>query len=77
MATIRKMEEKILDKKASKHTEVEATYSIVKYGEEKFLQIVTCGTNNRKVLGQTSQTMRFSKEAIDTLDTIIKKYKLS
>ncbi|MBN2885725.1 MAG: hypothetical protein JXM75_03335, partial [Chromatiaceae bacterium] len=62
--------------KDSKHTEVDATYSIVYVEGEAFLQIDTYGSKNRKIEGKKSQSIRLSAEAINQLQEIIEKYSL-
>jgi uncharacterized membrane protein len=75
MAIIRKLEQITLEKD-SKHTEVDATYSIVNADGEAYLQIDTYGSKDRQIEGKKSQSIRLSSEAIDQLQTIIEKYKL-
>mgnify|MGYP001453109210 CR=1 FL=1 len=70
MAIVRKLEKIILDKD-HKHTEVDATYSIVENEGQKYLQIDTYGSENRKIQGKKSQSIRFSFEAIEQLKAII------
>lgn len=59
----------------SRHTEVDATYTVVKdpRSGERFLQIDTYGSKRRKILNKKSQSMRFSQEAIRELKTILQK----
>lgn len=70
MAIIRKLKRITLEKD-SKHTEVDATYSIVHTDGEAFLQIDTYGSKNRQIEGKKSQSIRFSAEAIKQLQEII------
>lgn len=58
----------------SKHTEVKATYMIVRESTgERFLQIDTYGSKQRKLLNKKSQSMRFSRAAIRELKRILTK----
>ena len=70
MAIIRKLE-KISLEKDTNHTEVEATYAIVRCNGEKYLQVDTYGSEQRKIKGKKSQSIRFSAEAIEKLKAII------
>ena len=59
----------------SKHTEVEATYTIVlDPSGERFLQVDTYGSKQRKILNKKSQSMRFSARAIEELKTILRRF---
>jgi len=72
MAIVRKME-KISLERYSKHTEVKATYTIVKSDDgETYLQVDTYGSSERQEEGKKSQSVRFSPEAIMQLSKIIK-----
>jgi hypothetical protein len=73
MAIVRKLHQISLEKD-SKHTEVEATYSIIEDSDEKYIQIDTYGSKNRQIEGKKSQSLRLSQEAINQLKDIIKKY---
>jgi hypothetical protein len=53
------------------HDEVEADYNIVHKNGQKFLQINTYGSTERKVKGVTSQTMQFDEEAVRELKKIL------
>lgn len=63
MALISKLER--VSRNSRIHEEVEATYNIVNQGGEKYVQINTYGSNERKVKGQVSQTIQLSEEAIN------------
>lgn len=65
---------KINLEKNSAHRPVDCTYSIV-IGEsgEKYLQVDTYGSADRQIHGKKSQSIRFSKEAVDQLKQIIEK----
>jgi len=69
---------KFLDKgikeRDSVHSTTESKYFIFsdKNGN-KILQIDTYGSNKRKIPGKTSQSIQFSKEAIEQLKDIIQK----
>ena len=73
MAIVRKLEPITLEVDA-KHTEVNCTYSIIiDKSSEKYLQIDSYGSKNRKIPGKKSQSIRFSSEAIAQLRSIIDK----
>ena len=56
----------------TKHTETEGTYSVVTDGEgRRYLQIDTYGSAERKLAGKKSQSIRFSKEALQQLRQIM------
>ena len=66
MAIVRTFEPKDLDR-SSKHSEVEATISLVEANGEKFIQIDTYGSKDRAIPGKVSQSLRLSKAAFDQL----------
>ena len=72
MAIVRHLEQDKLGVR-SKHTEVDATYSIVQDNGERCLQIDTYGSSDRQVLGKKSQSIRFAPEAINELREILKR----
>jgi hypothetical protein len=49
------------------HDEVEADYNIVYKNGQKFLQINTYGSNERKVKGVTGQTIQLDEEEVKEL----------
>jgi hypothetical protein len=56
----------------AKHTEAKCTYSIVTESDgTKLLQIDTYGFSRRKFRGKTSQSIRFSNEALGQLKRIL------
>ena len=71
MALVRKLERRDLERDTV-HGETEGTYSIVSgpHGE-KYLQVNTYGSAERKVKGKVSQTIQFSPEAIAQLREIL------
>jgi len=71
MAIVRRLVRQTIDRDV-RHTEVEATYTIVTddYGN-KYLQIDTYGSVSRKVPGKKSQSIRFAPEAIEELKRIL------
>lgn len=74
MAIVRKLDERALEK-VSAHTETNCTYSIVTDSEgTKFLQIDTYGSNRRRYPEKGSQSIRFSKEALEQLKNIIREH---
>ena len=66
MARITQLKKLTLERNAA-HQEVDCTYSIV----DDELQIDTYGSDQRKILGKKSQSMRFSPEAIQQLKEIL------
>ncbi|WP_275827977.1 hypothetical protein [Roseisolibacter sp. H3M3-2] len=57
------------------HTEVEATYAIVKDGDgTPYLQIDTYGSEERKLQGKQSQSIRLAPEAIAQLRVIFDRH---
>lgn len=70
MAIVRNLKE-LRMLRASKHTEVNATYTIISSDEGQFLQIDTYGSTKRRFRGKKSQSIRFSPEAIRQLKEII------
>jgi len=71
MAVVRRLERVSLEGK-SPHSEVECTYSIVSDDSgQRYLQIDTYGSNDRKIPGKKSQSVRLAPEAIAQLKTII------
>ncbi len=74
MAIIKNLEKINLDRNV-RHTEVEATYSII---DGKYLQIDTYGSETRQERGKKSQSIRLSPEAIVQLkDILIENFKHS
>lgn len=74
MATIRHLELKQLEIVA-RHTEVGATYSIVQDSEGvRYLQIDTYGSDERKLKGKKSQSIRLAPEAIAQLIAIANRH---
>jgi hypothetical protein len=71
MAMIRNLNRVTLEQD-SRHSEVDATYSIVQ-GEDgrKLLQIDTYGSAFRKIPHKKSQSMRFAPEALEQLRRIL------
>ena len=64
--------EKVDLERDSKHTEVNCTYSILTdYSGNKYLQIDTYGSASRKFPGKKSQSIRFTKEALQQLKNIL------
>jgi hypothetical protein len=70
MAIVRHMERTELQGGAS-HSEVEATYSIIRDGRAVYLQVDTYGSAERKLTGKKSQSIQFSSEAITQLRQIL------
>ncbi len=61
MALVKKIQPLNLTKN-SPHTEVSATYSIIKSNGATFLQIDTYGSKERQESGKKSQSLRFDRE---------------
>lgn len=76
MALVNKFVQQNLEKD-SKHTVVDCTYTIIQSNGKKFLQIDTYGSNQRKIKGKKSQSIRFSEEAISQLKNIIEQFEVS
>ena len=58
-----------------RHTEVEATYSIVRDDDgHTFIQIDTYGSRGREIPGKKSQSLRFSPEAVAELKVLLSQY---
>lgn len=73
MAIIRKFNE--LDLKANaRHTETKGGWSVQGQDGEKFIQINTVGSVDRKIPDKVSQTLRLSKEAIEQLGELARKH---
>lgn len=71
MAIVRKMEPLSLERDSS-HSEVNATYTVVKdVNGENYLQVDTYGSASRQEKGKKSQSIRFSPEAIQQLKSIL------
>ena len=71
MAIVRKLERKDLDRNVP-HKEVECTYWVVTDDKGgKYLQLDTYGSSERKMPNKKSQSLRFSKEALDQLKDIL------
>ena len=71
MAIVRKLKRITLEHH-SRHSEVDATYSIIQGADgHKSLQVDTYGSKYRKIPDKKSQSIRFSPEAIDQLREIL------
>jgi hypothetical protein len=71
MAIIRDLQPRVLEKD-SRHTDAKCTYSIVTDSNgTKLLQIDTYGSKGRKFPDKASQSIRFSKEALEQLKRIL------
>jgi hypothetical protein len=70
MAIVRKLEPISLEKD-TKHTEANATFTVISDAHGKFLQIDTYGSPTRQIQGKKSQSIRFSSSAISQLKEII------
>lgn len=71
MAIVHKLERVELERD-SKHTEVNCTYSIVSdESGNKYLQIDTYGSASRQIPGKKSQSIRFSRQALQQLKNIL------
>ena len=73
MAIVRNFETKELDR-SSKHSEVDATISLVEVDGEKFVQIDTYGSKERAMPGKVSQSLRLSQSAFEQLQTLGEKH---
>jgi len=71
MAIVRSLQPLVLERD-SKHSEVKCTFSVVTDAQgEKHLQIDTYGSSQRQLLDKKSQSIRFTREAIRQLKTIL------
>lgn len=62
--------------KYKEQTEVDCTYSFVKDSNgENYLQFDTYGSDNRKMKGKKSQSLRFDFRSIEKLEMIIAQFK--
>jgi hypothetical protein len=73
MATIRKLSIKIPDR-ISKQSDTDATIALIEFADEKFVQLDSVGSSDRKFVGKRSQSMRLTKQAFDQLVEIGSKY---
>jgi hypothetical protein len=74
MAIIRKLQPRPLEKD-SRHTETDGTYSLLTDSEgSKVLQIDSYGSEHRRYPDKVSQSMRFSKEALEQLKSILREH---
>lgn len=72
MALIRRMNRIFLESNAP-HTEATATYAIVRDDDgHLLLQIDSYGSTARQLQGKKSQSLRFSREALDQLADILR-----
>jgi hypothetical protein len=71
VAILRELKPRVLEN-GSRHTDAEGTYSIVESEGIRMLQIDTYGSENRKIPGKVSQSIRFSPEALKQLTKIIR-----
>lgn len=58
---------KINMERESKHSEVEATYSVVMESGERYLQLDTYGSSDRAFPGKKSQSLRMTREVLEEL----------
>jgi hypothetical protein len=73
MAVVRRLEHSTLGKD-TRHSEAECTYSIVHDdGGNRYLQIDTYGSKERRIPGKKSQSIRFAPEAIRQLKDLLAK----
>lgn len=71
MALIRELEHLVMERN-SIHQKVDATYStFVDDLGNKFFQIDTYGSPDRKIAGKKSQTMQFDSEGLKKLKAIL------
>ncbi|WP_310467692.1 hypothetical protein [Sphingomonas sp.] len=66
MTTVRKFGLKVPDR-VSNQTESDATVALIDFNGEKFVQLDSVGSKDRKFVGKRSQSMRLSKDAFDQL----------
>lgn len=70
MALVNKLTKVSLEK-STPHQAVECTFSIVHEDGNTFLQIDTYGSAQRKIKGKKSQSIRFTKAAMQQLREIL------
>ena len=76
MINLNHFEKKIKDRNQIQE-KVNASYSVFTVHGEKYFQIDTYGTLNRKILNKTSQTLQFDKEsAIKIIELLRKEYNI-
>ena len=73
MAIVRKLVLQQLEVDAG-HSEADGTYSRVTSRGERYLQIDTYGSRQRKMPGKKSQSIRFAPEAVEQLKAILAKH---
>ena len=74
MALVHRIERQALDRDVP-HKTAHCTYSIVVGLQgEKFLQVDTYGSADRKIKGKKSQSIRFSPDAVASLWKIIQEH---
>ena len=74
MAVVRRLEPNALER-ATRHSEVNCTYSIVSDPQgHRYFQVDTYGSNERQIPGKKSQSIRFSQEAIEQLKELLNKH---
>ena len=71
MALVNKMEK--ISRNAKVHDEVEASYNVIEKNGNKYVQINTYGSKERKMDGAVSQTLQLSEQAIKQLQEILSK----
>jgi hypothetical protein len=66
MATVRALE--IYEpERSSRQSDVDASIILMNFEGEKFVQIDTYGSKDRKLVGKRSQSLRLSREAFEQL----------
>jgi hypothetical protein len=73
MATVRKLSIKTPDR-VSKQSDTNATVALIEFDGERFVQLDSVGSPDRKFVGKRSQSMRLTKQAFDQLVEIGSKY---
>jgi hypothetical protein len=73
MAIVRHLEPKELERNG-RHSEVEATVSLIDANGERFIQIDTYGFSQRALPGKTSQSLRLSRQAYEQLINLGEKH---
>ena len=73
LETIKKIEKE----RNTVHSKVDATYTVFKDGDEKFIQVDTYGSSNREIKGKISQSIQFDRETAKyLLEIFIEEYGL-
>lgn len=65
--------EKVVKSTHKKHTEVDASYSVISTEDGKIVQLDTYGSTDRKEKGKISQSIQFDKQSAAWFYALLKK----